>query len=340
MDVNDSNIIIYQSDDGLARISVQLQDETVWLSIDQMAELFNRNKSTISRHIKNVFEEKELQKDSVVAKIATTASDGKVYNVDYYNLDVIISVGYRVKSIEGTRFRQWATKRLQEYIVKGFTMDDDRLRGLGGGNYWKELLDRIRDIRSSEKVMYRQVLELYTTAIDYDPKSPESLNFFKIVQNKLHYAAHGNTASEVIYYRVDSNKPFAGLSSFKGSQPTQAEAMVAKNYLSEKELKILNNIVSAYFDFAELNAIEEREMRMSDFVNELDSILSSAGRKLLEDGGSISAISAKDKAKTEYKKYKAKTLEHVEEEYLKAISDLEKQAKTNLRKTKQGKKDE
>ena len=232
-----------------------------------------------------------------------------------------------MKSVQGTRFRQWATQRLKEYIVKGFTMDDERLKNLGGGNYWKELLDRIRDIRSSEKVMYRQVLELYATATDYDPKSEESLTFFKIVQNKLHYAAHGNTASEVIYLRVDSDKPFAGLTNFKGEQPTQAEAMIAKNYLEEKELKVLNNLVAAYFDLAELNAIEEREMRMTDYVRGLDNILGSTGRKILEGSGKISHTQAAEKAKLEYKKYKAQTLLSVEKEYLKTISDLEKKAK-------------
>ncbi len=322
-----SEIIIYETDDGLTKLDVKLENETVWLSLNQMATLFDRDKSTISRHIKNIFDEGELDADSVVAKNATTASDGKIYQVDYYNLDVIISVGYRVKSLQGTRFRQWATKRLREYIIKGFTIDDDRLKNVGGGSYWKELLDRIRDIRSSEKVMYRQVLDLYATAIDYNPSSEESITFFKIVQNKLHYAAHGNTASEVIYMRVDSDKAFAGLTNFKGNQPTQAEAMIAKNYLEEKELKVLNNLVAAYFDLAELNAIEEREMRMTDYVRELDNILTSTGRKILHNAGKISTDDAKEKAKTEYKRYKAKTLSPVEKKYLKTISDLEKKAK-------------
>ena len=322
-----SEIILYTTDDGLTKINVQLEDETVWLTQDQIAMLFDKAKSTISEHIKHIFEEGELDEKSVVRKFRTTAADGKNYKVNYFNLDVIISVGYRVKSVQGTRFRQWATQRLKEYIVKGFTMDDERLKNLGGGNYWKELLDRIRDIRSSEKVMYRQVLELYATATDYDPKSEESLTFFKIVQNKLHYAAHGNTASEVIYLRVDSDKPFAGLTNFKGEQPTQAEAMIAKNYLEEKELKVLNNLVAAYFDLAELNAIEEREMRMTDYVRELDNILGSTGRKILEGSGKISHTQAAEKAKLEYKKYKAQTLLSVEKEYLKTISDLEKKAK-------------
>ena len=322
-----SEIILYTTDDGLTKINVQLEDETVWLTQDQIAMLFDKAKSTISEHIKHIFEEGELDEKSVVRKFRTTAADGKNYEVNYFNLDVIISVGYRVKSVQGTRFRQWATQRLKEYIVKGFTMDDERLKNLGGGNYWKELLDRIRDIRSSEKVMYRQVLELYATATDYDPKSEESLTFFKIVQNKLHYAAHGNTASEVIYLRVDSDKPFAGLTNFKGDQPTQAEAMIAKNYLEEKELKVLNNLVAAYFDLAELNAIEEREMRMGDYVRELDHILGSTGRKVLENAGKISHTQAKKKATEELKKYKAQTLLSVEKDYLKTISDLEKKAK-------------
>ncbi len=320
-------VVIYRSTDGLSELSVYVENETVWLSIDQMASLFNRDKSTISRHIKNIFEEEELDAKAVVAKNATTAADGKTYQVDYYNLDVIISIGYRVKSIQGTRFRQWATQRLKEYIVKGFTMDDERLKNLGGGNYWKELLHRIRDIRSSEKVMYRQVLDLYATATDYDPQSQESLTFFKIVQNKLHYAAHGSTASEVIYMRVDSDKPFAGLTNFKGNEPTRAEAMIAKNYLQEKELKVLNNLVAAYFDLAELNAIEEREMRMADYVRELDSILSSTGRKVLGGPGKISAEQAKDKAITEFKAYRNKTLAAVEKDYLEVIARLEQRAK-------------
>lgn len=329
-----SQILIYQTEDGLTKISVKLEDENIWLSIDQMAALFGRDKSTISRHIKNIFREGELQQNSVVANFATTASDNKTYQVDYYNLDVIISVGYRVKSVQGTKFRVWATEKLKEYLVKGFTMNDERLKNLGGGNYWKELLDRIRDIRSSEKVMYRQVLDLYATATDYDSKNEASITFFKMVQNKLHYAAHGNTASEVIYFRVDSEKPFVGLTHFKGSHPTQAEAMVAKNYLTEQELRVLNNLVSAYFDLAELNAIEEREMKMNDFIRELDNILSSAGRKVLDNAGKISHNQAEEKARKEYKKYKAKTLADVEKAYLRTINDLQKEAKKNVKKGK------
>ncbi len=327
-----NEIIIYRSDDGKSNISVRLEEETVWLTIEQMSELFEKSRSTINEHILNIYKEEELDRNDTMRKIGN--SDFSTKPTNYYNLDVIISVGYRVKSIQGTRFRQWATTRIKEYIVKGFTIDDQRLKNFGGGNYWKELLERIRDIRSSEKVMYRQVLELYATAIDYNPKSDESMIFFKIVQNKLHFAAHGNTASEVIYLRVDSNKPFVGLTNFRGEQPTQAEAMIAKNYLSIQELKVLNNLVSAYFDLAELNAIEERAMTMSDFVRELDSILSSTGRKVLNNSGSISSNQAKSKAKEEYKKYKAKTLESVEKEYLETINSIEKQAKIGSRKTK------
>lgn len=322
-----SEMILYTAADGGIQIKVTLEDETVWLTLDQMAQLFGRDKSTVSRHIKNIFEEGELQRDSVVANFATTASDGKTYQVEHYNLDVIISVGYRVKSVQGTHFRQWAAARLKEYLIKGFTMDDERLKNLGGGSYWKELLARIKDIRSSEKVMYRQVLDLYATATDYDPQSDISKQFFQTVQNKLHYAAHGHTASEVIYYRVDSDKPFAGLTHFKGTQPTQAEAMIAKNFLEEKELRILNNLVAAYFDLAELNALEECEMRMADFLRELDTILASTGRKVLENAGKISSARAQEKAKAELRKYKAKTLSPVEEDYLKAINTLTQKTK-------------
>ncbi|CAM3786508.1 cell filamentation protein Fic [Avibacterium gallinarum] len=322
-----SEMILYTAADGGIQIKVTLEDETVWLTLDQMAQLFGKAKSTISEHIKNIFAENELEKDSVVRKFRTTAADGKNYEVNYYNLDVIISVGYRVKSLQGTRFRQWATTRLKEYLIKGFTMDDERLKNLGGGSYWKELLARIKDIRSSEKVMYRQVLDLYATATDYDPQSDISKQFFQTVQNKLHYAAHGHTASEVIYYRVDSDKPFAGLTHFKGAQPTQAEAMIAKNFLEEKELRILNNLVAAYFDLAELNTLEEHEMRMEDFLRELDTILSSTGRKVLENAGKISSAQAQEKAKAELRKYKAKTLSSVEEDYLKAINTLTQKTK-------------
>lgn len=327
-----SDVIIYTTDDGVTKIDLQLENGTVWLSQLQIAELFQTSKQNISLHLKSIFEDRELDADSVVKESLTTASDGKRYKTMLYSLDAILAVGYRVRSPRGVQFRRYASTVLKEYLEKGFALNDERLKNLGGGNYWKELLDRIRDIRSSEKVMYRQVLDLYATAIDYDPKSEASLSFFKIVQNKLHYAAHGHTASEVIYLRVDSSKPFAGLTSFKGSEPTQAEAMIAKNYLSEQELKVLNNLVSAYFDLAELNAIEQRAMRMADYVRELDTILGSAGRKLLDNAGKISHAQAESKAKAELQKYKAQTLANVEKEYLSTISALEKKAKKESRK--------
>jgi hypothetical protein len=327
-----SEVILYTTDDGRTRIDLRLEEGTVWLSQLQIAELFQATKQNISLHLKNIFDDGELEENSVVKESLTTAADGKDYRTKLYNLDAILAIGYRVRSPRGVQFRRYASTVLKEYLEKGFALNDERLKNLGGGNYWKELLDRIRDIRSSEKVMYRQVLDLYATASDYDPDSEESVLFFKIVQNKLHYAAHGHTASEVIYLRVDSDKPFAGLSNFKGEQPTQAEAMVAKNYLSASELRVLNNLVSAYFDLAELNAIEQREMRMSDYVRELDSILSSTARKLLDDAGKISSTQAKDKAKLEYRRYKAKTLDPVEKEYLKTISALNEKAKKQSRK--------
>lgn len=324
------NIVIYQSGDGISKIDVRLEDENIWLSQQQMAELYQSSRTNVVEHIKNIYKEGELDKNSTCRNFRQVRLEGNrnvQRDIPFYNLDMIISLGYRIKSSIATKFRIWATERLKEYIIKGFTMDDERLKNLGGGNYWKELLDRIREIRSSEKVMYRQVLDLYATATDYDPQSDNSLLFFKIVQNKLHYAAHGHTASEVIYLRVDSDKPFAGLTNFKGNAPTQAEAIIAKNFLEEKELKVLNNLVAAYFDLAELNAIEEKEMRMADYVRELDNILSSTGRKVLDDAGKISSKQAKEKAVKEYKKYKAKTLSAVEKDYLKSISALEKKAK-------------
>lgn len=324
---NNTQLLMYESADGITKIEVKMQDETVWLSIDQMAELFGRDKSTISRHIKNVFEEGELTQDSVVANFATTAADGKNYNVTYYNLDMIISVGYRVNSLRGTQFRQWATQRLKEYIIKGFTMDDDRLKELGGGDYWHELLDRIRDIRSSEKVMYRQVLDLYATSVDYNPKSAESIAFFKMVQNKFHYAAHGNTAAEVVYNRADSEKPFMGLTSFSGDFPTKKDVVIAKNYLEENELKTLNNLVSAYFDLAEIAAMDHKPMHMSDYVEQLDNVIQTAKKEVLEGSGSISHKQAVDKALEEYRKFQVNNLSPVEKAYLETIKQLEKDAK-------------
>ena len=326
-----SHVILYTTEDGVTKIELRLEDGTAWLSQLQIADLFSATKQNISLHLKNIFEDGELSESSVVKDSLTTAADGKSYRTKLYNIEAILAVGYRVRSPRGSAFRRWASTVLKEYLEKGFAMNDERLKNLGGGNYWKELLDRIRDIRSSEKVMYRQVLDLYATATDYQPSGEESLKFFKIVQNKLHYAAHGHTASEVIYLRVDSTKPFAGLSTFKGGQPTQAEAMIAKNYLSEQELRVLNNLVSAYFDLAELNAIEQREMRMADYARELDSILNSTGRKLLSNAGTISSDQAQEKAKRELQLYKAITLDQVEKDYLKTISSLEKQAKKESR---------
>lgn len=326
-DTEQNQIVIYTGEDGQSRLEVKFQGETVWLTQAQLVNLFQSSKANISEHIKNIFLEGELDKNSVVRKFRTTATDGKNYEVEHYNLDLIISLGYRVKSKIATQFRIWATQHLKEYITKGFTIDSEKLKNLGGGNYWKELLEQIRDIRSSEKVLYRQVLDLYATAIDYTPNSQESLEFFKTIQNKLHFAAHGHTAAEVIYLRVDSDKPFAGLQNFKGKQPSQAEAMIAKNFLSLTELKILNNLVSAYFDFAEINAIEQKPMKMQDYIKELDNILQSKGRKQLFNAGKISNQEAIDKATTEYKKYKAKTLSEVEKAYLKSITTLQKDIK-------------
>ena len=331
---NRGEVIIYQTEDGLTKISVSMQDETVWLSLEQMSELFQRDKSTISRHIKNIFSEGELVQNSVVANFATTATDGKTYNVDFYNLDVIISVGYRVKSIRGTQFRIWANTVLKEYIIKGFVMDDERLKGNGGGNYWKELLGRIRDIRSSEKVMYRQVLDLYATSVDFDPKSEESIRFFKIVQNKLHYAAHGHTAAEVIYERADAEKPFMGLTTFSGELPSIKDIGIAKNYLKEDELKILNNLVSGYFDLAEINAIEHKPMYMSDYVNQLDAVLTSGNRKLLNDAGKVSHEEAMKKANDEYRKYQENVISPVERAYLESLKLTEKIVKKSIRENK------
>ena len=320
-------IVIYQTEDGNTRIDVKVFDETVWLTQSQLCELYQSSKSNISEHIKHIFEEGELDKDSVVRKFRTTAADGKSYNTSFYNLDMIISLGYRVKSLIATQFRRWATERLKEYIIKGFTMDDERLKELGGGRYWKELLDRIRDIRSSEKVMYRQVLDLYATSVDYDPKSRESIAFFKMVQNKLHYAAHGHTAAEVIYERADAAQPFMGLTSFSGDFPTAKDVVIAKNYLSDDELKILNNLVSGYFDFAEIQAMRHNPMHMSDYAEHLDMILSNTGEHLLEGAGTVSHKQAIEKAKAEYKKYQVQNLSPVEEAYLETIKEIESTAK-------------
>lgn len=319
----ESNIIIYTTEDGLAKIETTFDGDTVWLSIDKMAELFQRDRSVIGKHIRNIFKEGELQKESVWAKFAYTAADGKIYQVDYYNLDVIISVGYRVKSKRGTQFRIWATNILKEYMRKGFAMDDERLKNLGGGGYFKELLERIRDIRASEKVFYRQVLEIYATSIDYNPKAEISIQFFKKVQNKIHYAIHGQTAAEVIYNRADAEKEFMGLTSFAGKQPTLKEAVVAKNYLDEKELRAMGQLVSGYLDFAERQAERKQAMTMQNWAEHLDSILTMSGEQLLIGNGSVSHKQAVDKATGEYRKYKAKTLSEVEKDYLDSIKILE-----------------
>ena len=317
-------IIIYQTNDGKNKIDVKLEGETVWLTQAQLVELYQSSKSNVSEHIKHIFEEKELEEDSVVRKFRTTASDGKQYEVAHYNLDMIISLGYRIKSSIATQFRIWATERLKEYIIKGFTMDDERLKQNGGGNYWKELLDRIRDIRSSEKVLYRQVLDLYATSRDYDAKAPETIEFFKVVQNKLHYAAHGHTASEVIYERVDSDKPFMGLTTFSGDLPTKSEAKIAKNYLTPEELKILNNLVSGYFDFAEIYAARHEYLYMKDYLKQLDNILSATGEKVLQNAGKIKHSDAMRKVDAEYKKYQQKTITPVEAAYLESLKTIEK----------------
>ena len=325
---NNGEIIIYQSDDGLTKIQVDLHDGSVWLTANQMAQLFEKDETTIRKHINNVFSEGELVKENNTQFLRVV---GVKQPVAFYNLDVIISVGYRVKSIRGTQFRIWATERLKEYMIKGFTMDDERLKQLGGGSYWKELLDRIRDIRSSEKVLYRQVLDLYATSVDYDPKSDESVRFFKIVQNKLHYAAHGHTAPEVVYQRADATKPFMGLKTFKGEMPVLSDVKIAKNYLDENELKILNNLVSGYFDFAEVQAMRHNPMHMSDYIEHLDRVLSSTGEKLLEGAGTVSHKQAMKKAEQEYRKYQAQTLSPVEEAYMETIRETEKLARKKSR---------
>ncbi len=327
-----SEIIIYQTEDGNTRIDVKFQDETVWLTQAQLCELYQTSKSNISEHIRHIFEEGELDEISVVRKFRTTGADGKNYNITHYNLDMIISLGYRVKSLIATQFRRWATERLKEYMIKGFTMDDERLKNLGGGNYWKELLDRIRDIRSSEKVMYRQVLDLYATSVDYNPKSSESIAFFKMVQNKLHYAAHGHTAAEVIYERANAEQLFMGLKNFLGDFPTLKDIGIAKNYLNEEELKILNNIVSGYFDFAEIQAMRHHPMYMSDYVEHLDNVLKTTGEKLLQGAGTISHAQAMEKATEEYRKYQVQNLSPVEEEYLESIKNIHSTAKKKAKK--------
>ena len=323
-------ILIYQTDDGQTNIEVKIEDDTVWLTQQQMSELFQTSRTNVVEHIKHIYEEGELDEISTCRNFRQVRKEGNrevTRQIPHYNLDMIISLGYRIKSVIATRFRQWATKRLKEYMIKGFTIDDERLKGNGGGNYWKELLDRIRDIRSSEKVLYRQVLDLYATSVDYNPHSEESVRFFKIVQNKLHYAAHGHTAAEVIYQRADAQKPFMGLTSFLGELPALKDIGIAKNYLDESELKVLNNLVSGYFDLAEINAIEHKPMYMDDYVKQLDSVLSSGNRKLLTGSGSVSHKQALEKAKSEYRKYQEITLTPVEKAYLESIKEVSKEVK-------------
>ena len=321
----ENNIIIYQTQDGKTKIDVKIDNDTVWLNQAQIAELLQTTKQNISSHIQNIFKEQELVEDSVVKDFLTTAADGKDYNVKYYNLDVIISVGYRVKSLRGTQFRIWATQILKEYMIKGFAMDDDRLKNLGGGGYWHELLVRIRDIRASEKVFYRQVLDIYATSIDYDPHADTSVDFFKKVQNKIHYAVSHQTAAEIIYSRADAQKEFMGLTTFKGKEPHLSDAIVAKNYLDEKELRTMGQIVSGYLDFAERQAERHQPMTMKDWAEHLDKILTATGEDLLQGAGSVSHQKAVSKAKDEYQKYQAKTLSAAEKDYLESLKTIEKQ---------------
>ena len=325
--VPNGEMIIYENSDGKTIIDVRFDEDTLWLTQMQMADLFGVQKAAISKHLKNIFESEELIENAVVANFATTAADGKNYPTKYYNLDAVIAVGYRVNSKRATAFRIWATNILKDYIKKGFAMDDDRLKELGGGGYFKELLERIRDIRASEKVFYRQVLEIYATSIDYDPKAEVSVLFFKRVQNKIHYAVSGETAAEVIYHRADAEKDFMGLMSFSGEQPTLREAKIAKNYLDEKELRAMGQLVSGYLDFAERQAEREIPMTMEDWAKHLDAILTSTGENLLTGNGTVSHIQAMDKAQTEYKKYKARTISSVEEDYLDSIKMLEQKSK-------------
>ena len=324
---NLGEIIVYQSEDGLTHVDVRFEGNTVWLTQAQLIDLYHSSKSNISEHIKHIFEDGELVEEATVRKFRTVQIEGS-------RQVSRITVGYRVRTPVGTRFRQWATAHLKEYMQKGFTLDDERLKGNGGGNYWKELLERIRDIRSSEKMLYRQVLDLYATSLDYDPHSNESVRFFQIVQNKLHYAAHGHTAAEVIFQRADAKQPFMGLKTFSGELPVKKDIGVAKNYLDEQELRVLNNLVSGYFDLAEIAAIEHRPMYMKDYVDQLNSVLSSGGRQLLEGAGSVSHEKAMEKAEAEYRKYQEQTISPVEEAYLETIQAAEKAAKAGNRKSR------
>ena len=325
-----SNILIYQTEDGNTKIETRLEDETVWLTQAQLCDLFQKSKATISEHIKNIFDENELDANSVVRKFRTTAADGKNYNTTFYNLDVIISVGYRVKSLQGTKFRQWATARLREYIVKGFTINDELLKQVGGGNYFDELLARIRDIRSSEKVFWRKVLDIYATSIDYDPGLGISVQFFQTVQNKMHWAAHGHTAAEVIYQRIDASKHNLGLTHIKGSKPTKQETEIAKNYLNENELNVLNRMVTAYLELAELQALSRQPMYMKDWIARLDDFVKITGNDILQHAGTISHQQALNKAAKEYEKYKKlhkDELSEAEKHFVKHIETTAKKLK-------------
>lgn len=333
-DAPNSNFIIYAGDGGQPRIEVRIEGETVWLTQTQLAELFGTTKQNVSLHIINIYEEKELTKEATVKEYLIVQSEGNrevSRQIEHYNLDLIISLGYRVKSQIATHFRQWATARLREYIVKGFAMDDERLKGNGGGRYWKELLDRIRDIRSSEKALYRQVLDLYATSVDYDPKSEQSVTFFQVVQNKLHYATNQHTAAETIHERADAEKDFMGLTTFAGAMPRRSEVVVAKNYLTEDELFRLNRLVSAFFDLAEIKAQEHAQMRMTDWIAELDKFAENFGKGVLQDAGVVSHQQAVDKAQGEYRKYQAKTLSPVEEAYLENMKALQKRVEKTVK---------
>ncbi|WP_321779460.1 RhuM family protein [Sulfurimonas sp.] len=328
--MTNSNILIYQSEDGQTKIQTRLEDETVWLTQSQLCELFQKSKSTVSEHIKKIFEDEELLENQVVRNLRTTASDGKNYNTNFYNLDLIISVGYRVRSPQGTKFRQWATTRLKEYIVKGFTMNDELLKEAGGGTYFEELLSRIRDIRSSEKIFWRKVLDIYSTSIDYDAKDEASILFFQTIQNKMHWAAHGNTAAEILYQRADSSKENMGLLSFKGDKPLKKEIETAKNYLNENELNILNRMVTAYLEVAEIQAMNQIPMYMKDWLERIDDFLKMTGKDILTHAGTISHNQAMKKATIEYEKYKEQTknsLSNIEKDFIKTIDTTSKKLK-------------
>lgn len=332
-------LILYQTEDGKTKIEVRLQDETVWLSLKQLADLFQRDNSVVSKHIRNIFAEGELAPDAVIANFAITASDGKTYQVDHYNLDMIIAVGYRVNSLRGTQFRIWATHRLREYIIKGFTMDDERLKQAGGGNYFDELLARIRDIRSSEKMFWRKVLDIYATSIDYDPVNDLSQQFFAVIQNKMHWAAHGHTAAEIIYGRADASKPHMGMTTWLGDKPRKTDAEVAKNYLNEKELDVLNRIVTMYLDFAELQALNRKPMYMRDWIAKLDDFLKLTGRDILTHAGKVSHDDALEKAHAEYEQYHKELLNEpssVEKQFLETVKRMKLSEKPGKRGRKDG----